>query len=101
MANVVGQRVRRREDPRFLRGRGAYVDDLRVEGALHATFVRSPWAHAEIASIDSSQVQGPGMQAFTAADTDLGVNPAPPFIGVDPRMFRPLLASRRVRFVGD
>ena len=101
MAIVVGQRVRRREDPRFLLGQGTYVDDLRVDGALYATFVRSPWAHAEILSIDASQVDLPGAQAFTAADTDLGVHPPPPFIGIDPRMFRPLLASARVRFVGD
>jgi carbon-monoxide dehydrogenase large subunit len=43
----------------------------------------------------------PGTQVFTAADVDLAVNPAPPFIGIDERMFRPFLASERVRFVGD
>src|SRR5579859_4733912 len=102
MANVVGQRVRRREDPRFLRGRGTYVDDVRIEGALHATFVRSPWAHATIRSVDTAPAaELPGVQAFAAADTDLAVNPPPPFIPIDPRMFRPVLASERVRFVGD
>jgi len=102
MATFVGQRVRRREDPRFLRGQACYVDDLPLEGALHVTFVRSPWAHAKITGIDAAGVREiPGAQAFTAADTDLGVNPAPPFIGIDPRMFRPLLAAQRVRFVGD
>jgi carbon-monoxide dehydrogenase large subunit len=94
--------VRRREDPRFLRGQGCYVDDLKLPDALHATFVRSPWAHAEIAGIERAELLAlPGTQVFTAGDTDLGVNPAPPFIGIDPRMFRPLLASRRVRFAGD
>jgi carbon-monoxide dehydrogenase large subunit len=95
--------VRRREDPRFLTGRGRYVDDLAPEGALHATFVRSPFAHARItAGIDTSEAARlEGVQVFTAADTDLGVNPAPPFIGVDPRMFRPVLASQKVRFAGD
>src|SRR5579875_1604411 len=87
MATFVGQRVRRREDPRFLRGQACYVDDLPLEGALHVTFVRSPWAHAKITGIDAAGVREiPGAQAFTAADTDLGVNPAPPFIGIDPRM---------------
>ncbi|HZU59580.1 MAG TPA: hypothetical protein VE983_01350, partial [Solirubrobacteraceae bacterium] len=55
MANVIGQRVRRREDPRFLTGRGQYVDDLELPGALHLTFVRSPWAHARVLSVDGSR----------------------------------------------
>ena len=94
--------MRRREDPRFLTGQGRYVDDLRLEGALHLTFVRSPFAHARIESIDSSEAkQLPGVQVFTAEDVGLGVNPAPPFIGIDPRMFRPLIANHKTRFVGD
>jgi carbon-monoxide dehydrogenase large subunit len=101
LANVVGQRVRRREDPRFLRGQGTYVDDLRIDGALHATFVRSHYAHARIVSVDASAAREAGVQVFTAADTDLGVIEPPPFIGIDPQMFRPMLASERVRFVGD
>jgi carbon-monoxide dehydrogenase large subunit len=102
LANVVGQRVRRREDPRFLRGQGRYVDDVKLDGALHATFVRSPWAHARIAGIDSSGASAiAGAQVFTAADTDLAVNPPPPFIPIPPPMFRPILASEKVRFAGD
>jgi aerobic carbon-monoxide dehydrogenase large subunit len=102
MANVVGQRVRRREDPRFLTGKGTYVDDLRPQGALHVQFVRSYVAHAKIVEIDKSGAEElPGTQVFTAADTDLTVNPPPPFIQVPPEMFRPLLASEKVRFVGD
>ncbi|HUO73143.1 MAG TPA: xanthine dehydrogenase family protein molybdopterin-binding subunit [Solirubrobacteraceae bacterium] len=102
MANVVGQRVRRREDPRFLTGKGQYVDDLQPEGALYVTFVRSPWAHAKITSIDTSAAaELPDTQVFAAADVELAVSPAPPFIGVDERMFRPFLASQKVRFAGD
>ena len=102
MANVVGQRVRRREDPRFLTGKGQYVDDLQPEGALHVTFVRSPWAHARITSVDKSAAEElPDTQVFTAADIELAVNPAPPFVGIDERMFRPFLASQKVRFAGD
>ncbi|MBV9366453.1 MAG: xanthine dehydrogenase family protein, partial [Solirubrobacterales bacterium] len=101
MANVVGQRIRRREDPRFLRGEGRYVDDLQLPDALHLTFVRSYLAHARINGIDKSAAEAAGVQVFTAADTDLTVNPAPPMLGLDPRMFRPLLASQTVRFVGD
>jgi aerobic carbon-monoxide dehydrogenase large subunit len=102
MATMVGQRVRRREDPRFLRGRGQYVDDLQIDGALHVTFVRSPWAHAKVLGIDTAEAAAlPGVHVFTAADTDLAVNPPPPFIPIDPQFFRPILASDRVRFVGE
>ncbi|HUA71777.1 MAG TPA: xanthine dehydrogenase family protein molybdopterin-binding subunit [Solirubrobacteraceae bacterium] len=101
MANVVGQRIRRREDPRFLRGEGRYVDDLSLPGALHLTFVRSYMAHAKVTGIDKSAAEAAGAQVFVAGDTDLGVNPAPPFIPIDPQMYRPLIASDTVRFVGD
>jgi aerobic carbon-monoxide dehydrogenase large subunit len=99
LANVVGQRVRRREDPRFLRGEGRYVDDLPLEGALHATFVRSPIAHARIAGVDASAVTG--AQVFAAGDVDLPPLPAPEFIGIDERMHQPCLATEKVRYVGD
>ena len=101
MANVVGQRIRRREDPRFLRGEGRYVDDLSLPGALHLTFVRSYLAHAKINGVDKSAAEAAGAQVFVAGDTDLTVNPAPPFIPIDPQMYRPLLASETARFVGD
>ena len=48
----VGQAVRRREDPRLLTGQGCYVDDVIVPGMLHATFVRSDFAHAGITRLD-------------------------------------------------
>lgn len=100
---VVGQRVRRREDPRFLLGQGNYVDDyVAREGELHVTFVRSDWAHAQITGIDAGEARArPGVQVFTAADLDLPVYGAPPFIGIPDAMSRPLLAKERVRFVGD
>jgi aerobic carbon-monoxide dehydrogenase large subunit len=101
LANVVGQRIRRREDPRFLRGEGRYVDDLSLPGALHLTFVRSYMAHAKINGIDTSAAQDAGAQVFTAADTGGIVNPPPPFIPIDPQMFRPLLCTDTARFVGD
>jgi carbon-monoxide dehydrogenase large subunit len=101
LANVVGQRIRRREDPRFLRGEGRYVDDLQLPGALHATFVRSYLAHGKINGIDKSAAEAAGAQVFTAADTDLTVDPPPPFIPIDPQLHRPFLASDTVRFVGD
>ncbi len=102
MAGVMGQRVRRREDPRFLTGKGSYVDDQRTEGALHVQFVRSYEAHARVLGIDATDALAvPGTQVFTAADVDLPLFAPPPFIPIDPQMFRPPIAAEKVRFVGD
>ena len=98
----MGQRILRVEDDRFLRGEGLYVENQEVSGALHATFVRSPVAHARIAGIDTSAVESvPGAQVFTAADVDLAVFPPPPIPGINDKMVRPFFASDVVRFVGD
>ena len=102
MANVVGQRVRRREDPRFLTGKGQYVDDLPVDGTLYVTFVRSPWAHARVTSVDVSPAAAlEGVQALRAADIELDPIPPPPFIPGGEKFPRPPVASDRVRFAGD
>jgi carbon-monoxide dehydrogenase large subunit len=102
MSGVMGQRILRVEDDRFLRGEGLYVENENVPGALHATFVRSPYAHARIVGIDTSEVSTvPGAQVFTAADVPLPSFPPPPIPGLDQRMARPFLASEVVRFVGD
>ncbi len=78
------------------------MDDLPLGDALHVTFVRSPWAHARITEIDGSGAEAiQGARVFTAADTPLAVNPPPPFVGIDERMFRPFLASEKVRFAGE
>ena len=65
-----GARVTRFEDPALLAGRGRFVDDVQLPGALHACFVRSPFAHAKIKSIDTAAAQAmPGVRAvLTAAD---------------------------------
>jgi carbon-monoxide dehydrogenase large subunit len=102
LANVVGQRVRRREDPRFITGQGRYVDDIKIPGALHVTFVRSPWAHAGIGRVDASAAAAlPGVHVFTAQDIELGKEPLPPFMGIDERWHRPFLATGKVRFAGE
>ncbi len=101
LANVVGQRIRRREDPRFLTGQGNYVDDLHLPGALHTTFVRSPWAHARINGIDTSAAAAlPDAHVFTAADIGLGKRP-PAFVEMDEFFHRPVIARDRVRFAGE
>jgi carbon-monoxide dehydrogenase large subunit len=102
MANVIGQRVRRREDPRFLTGKGRYVDDLALDGALHLTFVRSPWAHARVTSVDVSQAAArEGVQVLAGADIDLPPIPPPPFVPGGENFPRPPVAKDRVRFAGD
>ena len=100
MANVIGQRILRKEDPRFLTGQGRYVDNLPLEGALHATFVRSPFPHARINGIDISGATEAGAQVFTGADVDLEPR-RPPFPGIEPRMARPVVAADVVRYVGE
>jgi aerobic carbon-monoxide dehydrogenase large subunit len=47
----VGERIKRREDPRLITGTGLYVDDVRLPGMLTAIVLRSPYAHAKINSI--------------------------------------------------
>jgi carbon-monoxide dehydrogenase large subunit len=66
----VGRSIRRVEDRRFLTGGGRYVDDLRLPGTVHAVFVRSPYAHARIVSIDIDAARSmPGVLAvYTGQD---------------------------------
>ncbi|HUG55660.1 MAG TPA: aerobic carbon-monoxide dehydrogenase large subunit [Candidatus Limnocylindrales bacterium] len=51
----IGHSVKRKEDARFIRGRGTYVDDVKLPGMLHLDIVRSPYAHARIRGIDASK----------------------------------------------
>ena len=99
--SVLGNRVVRREDPRFLRGEGTYVENRVVPAALHLTFVRSVFAHANI-TVDASAAQElPGVQVFTGADVDLPPFGPPPFPGLNKEMSRPMVARDTARFVGD
>src|ERR1041384_1349104 len=60
----MGHRMKRKEDPRFLQGKGNYVDDVKLPGMLHMDIVRSPYAHAKILKIDSSEaLKIPGVVA--------------------------------------
>src|SRR3954471_16632021 len=65
----LGQSVKRVEDERFVRGRGNYVDDVRLPGMLHMAILRSPFAHARILSIDASRAQAlPGVVAVVTGE---------------------------------
>src|SRR2546421_10513066 len=60
----LGEAYKRKEDARFIRGQGNYVDDVQLPGMLYGDIVRSPYAHALIKSIDTSQaLQVPGVLA--------------------------------------
>src|SRR5215510_4745185 len=69
-ARLLGSSIKRREDPRFITGRGNYTDDIKVAGMTHAVFVRSPHANARIKGIDISRAKAqPGVVAvFTGKD---------------------------------
>ncbi|MFM9111782.1 MAG: xanthine dehydrogenase family protein molybdopterin-binding subunit, partial [Actinomycetota bacterium] len=101
--SILGNRVLRKEDPKFLTTGGVYVDDMvdepLLDGALHVTYVRSSVAHATITSIDTSEaLASPGVVAvLTAEDLDLQPIPAT----YNPMVARTLLASDKVRYVGE
>jgi carbon-monoxide dehydrogenase large subunit len=100
--SILGTRVVRVEDPRFLTGEGTYIGNLALPGALHLSFVRSTMAHARLLDIDASDALAmPGVVAvWTAKDIDLA--PAPPAHGFMNKGIRyPFIASDTVRFVGD
>ena len=101
--SILGNRVLRKEDPKFLTTGGVYVDDMHAEpllaGAAHVTFVRSQMAHATILGIDiSAALQAPGVIAVHTA-ASLGL--APETSSYNAGVSRTLLASDRVRYVGE
>ena len=100
--SILGHRVLRKEDSRFLLGAGDYIENKQLERALSVTFVRSLVAHARIEGIDASAAQGlPGVLVFTGTDVDAGPWGPPPLPGLEKGMCRPLVAQDVVRFVGD
>ncbi|EHB57848.1 Carbon-monoxide dehydrogenase (acceptor) [Mycolicibacterium rhodesiae JS60] len=105
VTRYAGTRVPRVEDTRLLTGHGTYVDDIVRPGMLHACFVRSPFAHARINSLDvSAALALPGVHAvLTAADLNGDVKEAWHAVaGKDvPDTPRPPLADGEVKFVGD
>lgn len=101
-----GAPVQRNEDPRLLRGKGTYVDDIDLPEMLHAAVLRSPYAHARITHIDTSAARSlPGVHLVLTA-TDLGdvLEPSPLLIPhqalTQPRTQLPL-ALEEVRYVGE
>ncbi len=101
---LVGQSVKRIEDPRLLAGKGSYIEDVHPPNLVFAEFVRSTYAHAHIKKIDTSQLVGKEgfVACFTASDFEGKVNPLPipeehqaPIPPIWP------LAKNKVRWVGE
>jgi carbon-monoxide dehydrogenase large subunit len=107
----IGKSVKRKEDQRFLTGRGQYVDDIALPNVAYAAFVRSPHAHALISKIDTSRARAmPGvLQVLTGEDwVKAGLGSSPVLWTVTSRdgspmksAPRPILTAGRVRHVGD
>src|SRR2546423_9703661 len=113
-AKYFGAAVRRREDPRFLRGEGRFVDDVTLPGLLHAVLLRSPHAHARIARLDVTAARAMDGVAgvFTFADLERWMKPLPLFGAPPPGLAAAVtfdlrtapqyaLARDRVRYVGE
>lgn len=106
MAKVIGAAIKRREDPNLITGKGKYTDDLQLPNMTYAAVIRSPYAHARIKSIDTSQAKAiPGVIAvFTGQDAkDSGVPGAIPVGWLHPGIKTPehrMLAVDTVRYVG-
>ena len=79
LPKLVGERVKRREDPRLIQGRGTYVDDIKIAGMQHLAFKRSDVAHGRIRSIDTSAAAAmDGVEAvFTGAQIAEFLAPMP------------------------
>ena len=107
----IGAAVRRKEDDRFLRGKGNYVDDINKYGQVYAKFLRSPHAHANIRGIDTAAAQSaPGVVAvFTGADLEAdgvgglicGWTITQPDGETHKAPKHPVIATDKVRHVGE
>src|SRR5712671_1523230 len=101
----VGRSLRRREDRKFLTGRGRYVDDIALPGMLYLAILRSPHAHARITGIDLSAARAADGVRLALAGADLtgkvgNIKPnwvIPGTVVPD----RPVMAVDRARFVGE
>src|SRR5829696_5851418 len=103
--SILGTQVRRVEDVELLVGAGTFVDNRQESGAgealAHAVFVRSPYAHATITALDTSEAgAADGVLGVFTAD-DLGTGGLPAFAQIHDDVPRGALAVGKVRYVGD
>jgi carbon-monoxide dehydrogenase large subunit len=103
MGSILGNRVQRVEDPRFLTYGGRFIDDISFPNEAWVVYVRSPYAHATIEAIDFGDAIGMQgvLRVYTAADLE-GLAPIPPTRpGMAESMSVKILATDKVRFVGE
>jgi carbon-monoxide dehydrogenase large subunit len=99
--SILGTQVRRVEDQELLLGQGTFVDNIRLDGGTHAVFVRSPFAHARITGIDTTEAAAAdGVVGVYTAD-DLGRDAVKSFANVNELAPRAALAVDKARYVGD
>src|SRR6266516_887939 len=96
----LGHRVKRKEDDRFIQGRGTYIDDVKLPGMLYMAILRSPLAHAKINGIDTSRAAAlPGVVAVVTGELMAQHNLAwMPTLSYDTQA---VLATDKVRFQGQ
>src|SRR5438093_8151871 len=102
---MIGARIKRKEDQRFLTGRGRYLDDVPIAGVLHASIVRSPHAHARIERVDGAAALAlPGVVAvLSLAELPECAGGVPPLVP-SPRLrpyLQPVIAGPDARCVGE
>jgi len=100
--SILGNAVRRLEDPALLTGVGKYVDDLVEPNMAHIAFVRSTVAHANVGSVDVAEASSmPGVVGvYHARGDDLGLPSLQQFPAMPESLNRPVFATDKVRFVG-
>ncbi|MDQ7801315.1 MAG: xanthine dehydrogenase family protein molybdopterin-binding subunit [Armatimonadota bacterium] len=98
----MGRRLRRVEDPKLLQGRGAFVEDVALDGTLHVALVRSPHAHARVVTVDTRSAERVAgvVEVLTGEDVDLPGVPAEGLRGAKLAL-HPVLARGTVRYVGE
>lgn len=103
--SVMGERIKRKEDPRLIQGLGHYVDDLKLDGMVHMAFARSIYAHARVKSVNVSQAQGmPGvLDVITGQDLKGKLGLVPCAAGIEALKVpeHPCLAIEKVCYVGE
>src|SRR6184192_3879012 len=100
MHGRIGESIKRKEDGRFIRGKGNYLDDIELPGMLHMAILRSPHAHARIKSVDTAAASGmPGVIAVVTGELMAQHKLAwMPTLSYDTQA---VLATDKVRFQGQ
>ncbi|HEV8357218.1 MAG TPA: molybdopterin cofactor-binding domain-containing protein [Gemmatimonadales bacterium] len=107
MTTLFGSGIKRREDPRFLTGRGSFVDDLKLPGLTYAAILRSPHAHARLKRVETAAAKAAPevLAVYTGQDIKDKAGPVPCAWNVPNCDLKipahPLLAWEKVRYVGD